>query len=207
MASVRRYDPTAAAEVDRHLPHDTSGTPTVSLVPNSASTRLFRARAKIVTAMWAGLAVALAAAIGALLVGPARVRVARRIGWWCIGASVFQVVFWVGVPALLERLDGQWPILAAIAIRASGSAVVGVLVTLLLGGVLLVAMGHLGRLGARNGTLPAREPARPQPVLPYSAPTRLPPPPGAVHRPYRTPADVYRVEPGRDTTPTRSWDA
>lgn len=191
LASVKRYDPSAAAAIAKYVPHSASGAPAVELVPTSVGTDLYRFRRHLVTAVLDGLAIAIAAAAVALLVAARRDRVLRRLGWWCIGASLVQVMFWVGLPQLLDRLHGQWPVLVAIAIRAAGSTVAGVMTTLLLSGAALLAAGYFGHLLRPMGN-------RPGPPAP--------PPPAPPVRPAARSASAYRTEAG-PTAPHRTWTA
>lgn len=179
LASVRRYDPAAAATIARYLPRGASGAPAAELVPSTAGTSLFRIRRHLATGVLDGLLIAIVTAGAALLAAPRRDRVLRRLGWWCIGASLFQAAFWVGLPHLLDRLHGPWPVLAAVAIRAAGSTLGGVMVTLLLSGGALLAAGYFGHL------------LRPLPGPP--APPVGPPP-------------VYRSDPS-PVRSSRSWTA
>jgi hypothetical protein len=198
LASVKRYDPAAAAAITKYLPHTATGTPAVTLVPASVSTNLFRIRSTLATAVSAGLLIAIAVAAAAALIAPRRDRVLRRLGWWCIGASVFQVAFWVGLPKLLDRLHGQWPVLVAIAIRAAGATVAGPLVVLLLSGAGLLAAGYLGRLLRPPRLPPAGGGPRDPEVVGQSRPAR-----GRSTNPYPS-LDVYRNDPDG---PRRSWTA
>jgi hypothetical protein len=194
LTSVGRYDPAAAAAIRQHLPHGAG--PSAQLVPKSVSTPFNKIRGKLAAGIRDGLLAAIALALAALLIGPSRDRVARRLGWWCVLASIFQVAFWAGLPRLLDRLHGQWPVLVAIALRAAGSTVVGTFELLLLAGVGLLGFGYLGRL-ARPLAAPRR--AR------VSTPAAPPPAPHTTPY-YRSPANVYNRDLGPGE-PTRSWRA
>ncbi|HEV7203100.1 MAG TPA: hypothetical protein VGN18_00750 [Jatrophihabitans sp.] len=192
LTSVGRYDPAAAAAIARYLPRTSSGAPAAELVPTSVGTRLFRFRHRLATAVLDGLLIAITSAAVALLVAARRDRVLRRLGWWCIGASLVQVGIWVGLPRLLDHLHGPWPALAAVAIRAAGSTIAGVMVTLLLSGAALLGVGYFGRMLQRA-------------VLPTASPVPAPAPPSP-RAPGRTPLGSYRA-PSDPTTSTRSWTA
>lgn len=204
--SVRRVNPAAAAQLEKRLPAgDGRAAASDRLVPSALGGEFSRVRDRLAAGIRTGLLVALATAVAALLLSPDRLRTARRLGRWCLVASAVQVFIWVGLPRILDRVDGDWPVVAAAALRAAGSTLAGVFTALFAAGAGLVAAGYAGRflrLPARSTPAPGSPgvPADPHPTEPYPA------------RPYPTSAWADPQLPGRPPTlpppgSTRSWDA
>jgi hypothetical protein len=97
------------------------------------------------TAEIALLVVAVLLVGAALLLGPSRDRILIRVGFWAIGASIFQLLIWYVLPRLLGHFTNDWAQVAAAALRAGGTGLLTVFGALAGLGVAALVVGYGGR--------------------------------------------------------------
>jgi hypothetical protein len=145
LAELKQVDPAAATAVSAHLPAGATGPRTLSALPSGALSAASRAHSALHTAEDYLLIVAVLAVGAALLIGPRRARILVRVGCWALAASVVQLAIWLGLPRALAHFSNPWAQVAAAALRAGGTGLLRVFVTLAVSGVVLIVIGLAGR--------------------------------------------------------------
>jgi hypothetical protein len=145
---------TSVAAVERNGP--VLG-PLAALVPASVNEKLDQARSIALSVQELGAVAAALLAASALLLGPRRDRLLRRLGLWGIVVGGVATLVWIVIPNwVLPMWDSLWSPVAAEALKASGGRLTvmfgmifaGGLVTLILG----FALGQLRPIGRDEGT-------------------------------------------------------
>lgn len=167
-------DALARERVGGDLPAAGQGEPVLgpfaAFVPSSVSTALDRARSAALAVQQVGWAAAALLGVGALLLGPRRDRLLRRIGHWGVAVGAVALVAGVVLAELvLPQWDSLWAAVAADTLRSS-QVTLGTAFGLILAGgvacwVLGIAAGQLrpdrDRSLDRYSEFPPRHTSRP----------------------------------------------
>jgi hypothetical protein len=149
---LKKVNPAAAAQISAHHPAGTTatttapGTPTLSALPSGVLTATSKAHSALRTAQRYLLIIAIIGIGASLLISPRRGAILVRVGWWALGASLIQLVVWLGLPKLLGHFHNPWTQVAAAALRADGDGLLTVFVVLAAGGAAFVLLGLASRL-------------------------------------------------------------
>jgi hypothetical protein len=146
---LKQVDPKAAAAISSHLPTGANPTSPLSALPTGITTAAGRAHSFLNAAELLLLLIALVAVGAALLIDPHRDRVLVRVGYWALGASLLQLLIWLALPKALGHFSNSWAQIGAAALRAGGTGLLGVFVTLAVVGVVAVGLGWTARMAHR----------------------------------------------------------
>ena len=138
---LRTVDPAAATAIAAKT---TNANP-LSALPTGLVTTANRAHTFLRSAEIVLLVIAVLAVLVALLIGPRRDRVLIRVGYWALGASVVQLIVWLGLPKLLGHFTDAAAQIGAAALRAGGAGLVGVFVALGVLGAVCLIIGYVVR--------------------------------------------------------------
>ena len=141
LATLTKIDPAAAKTVAAHLPAPSGSSGGLSALPSGAVSVVDRAHSALSTAERYLVIAAILAIAAALIIGPRRGRTLTQVGWWALGASVVQLIIWLGLPKLLGHFDNSWAQIAAAALKAGGTGLLAVFVTLAVIGAACLAAG------------------------------------------------------------------
>lgn len=149
VGSVAAQDPQAAA-IARQYVNTVKPTQVLSGPSSPLSGATARSWHRFLTkAVPVGALVALVLAGAALLLGPRRDAVLRRIGIWGVVWAVIGLALWFALPRfVLPHLTGTWPVVLSAALTASRSDLVSVFGGLAAAGAVLLLLGY----GARGSS-------------------------------------------------------
>jgi hypothetical protein len=146
LAELKQVDPAAASAVSAHASTGPVSASPLSALPTQALSAASHVHSLLRSAALLLLIVGATAVGAALLIGPRRDRVLLRVGLWALAASAVQLAIWLGLPALFGHFTNPWSQVAAAALRAGGTGLLTVFVTLAVSGAIAVALGLTGRI-------------------------------------------------------------
>jgi hypothetical protein len=116
--------------------------PFAAFVPSSVNAKLDGARSAALLTQRVAAAAAILLAACALLLGPRRDRLLRRVGRWGIAVGGVAVLAWIVIPAwVLPQWDSLWSQVAAETLRASGGPLILMFGLIFAGGLATLVLG------------------------------------------------------------------
>jgi hypothetical protein len=147
LAQLKQVDPAAAAAIASKQSTGSAGP--LSALPGGVLSAENHAHSLLHTGALYLLVIAIIAVGAALLIGPRRDRVLVRVGYWALGASLVQLLIWLALPRALGHFSNSWAQVGAAALRAGGTGLVTVFITLAVGGAAAIAIGYTARTAHR----------------------------------------------------------